>query len=191
MSDAREAVNGIIDASTWDQRITRIRLMPRNHGTAEHARIFAEVAREAYAPHLAADFAHIHEAPFYEQNYFEDFYVDACVATNGFADVSEARLAEVLYKSPRTLLEGLDGPAVDLESPVRSESTRSDGQARAVATPGKPCERVVRSSSAQVPLPAQDSGVVRRAVHASSSDSRACQGYLVRYFEPWCGTCGS
>lgn len=104
MSGISETVSGIIDASTWDQRVARIRLIPQNHGTAEHARIFAEVAREAYVPHLAADFAYIHEAPFYEQNYFEDVYVDAHLATNGFTDVSEARLAEVLHNGPQTLL---------------------------------------------------------------------------------------
>ncbi|MGH4008269.1 MAG: hypothetical protein ACRDTH_08975 [Pseudonocardiaceae bacterium] len=55
-------------------------------------------------PHLAADFAYIHEAPFYEQKYFEDVYVEAHLATNGFTDVAEPRLVEILHKNPRTLL---------------------------------------------------------------------------------------
>ena len=30
------------------------------------------IAREAYVPHLAPDFAYIHEAPFYELPYFTE-----------------------------------------------------------------------------------------------------------------------
>ena len=55
----------ILGAETWTQRVQRIRLVPQRHGTGEHGTIYAAVARALYMPHLAPDFAYIHEAPFY------------------------------------------------------------------------------------------------------------------------------
>ena len=54
-------------AATLDERVAQIRLIPQRHGTGEHPAIYAAVAREAYVPHLAPDFAYIYEAPFYER----------------------------------------------------------------------------------------------------------------------------
>jgi len=55
-------------------------------------------------PHLAADFAYIHEDDFYGREYFEQVYADAYVATAGFTKVTEAELTSVLEDNPRILL---------------------------------------------------------------------------------------
>jgi hypothetical protein len=57
-----------------------------------------------YVPHLAADFAYIHEDHFYGRKYFEQVYAAADEATAGFTQVAEAELASVLIRDPRTLL---------------------------------------------------------------------------------------
>jgi len=99
-----ETIDAIIQAPSWDQRVAQIRLVSQRHGTGDHSRIFAEVAREAYVPHLAPDFAYIHEAPFYEAPYFRAAYVAATTATNDFTVVDEPTLSTAITDDPRTLL---------------------------------------------------------------------------------------
>ncbi len=104
MPSVAETVDKIVGAITWDQRIAQIRLVAQNHGTGDHARIFAEVARAAYVPHLAPDFAYINEAPFYEREYFQEVYAAAAGLTSNFTAVSLTELASVVAADPRTLL---------------------------------------------------------------------------------------
>jgi len=104
MPTASETIERIVEATSWDKRIAQIRLIPQRHGTGEHPRIFAEVARVLYLPHLAPDFAYIHEAPFYGQEYFLEAYRAAHHATDGFVRVSEDDLTEALQADPKTLL---------------------------------------------------------------------------------------
>jgi hypothetical protein len=104
MPTVNETIERIVGAPGWNQRIAQIRLIPQNHGTGEHARIYAEVARLLYLPHLAPDFAYIHKATFYEQKYFQDVYNSAFQATSGFSKVSEQDLTGALEADPRTLL---------------------------------------------------------------------------------------
>jgi hypothetical protein len=99
-----ETVHKILTAPSWDKRVAQIRLVTHNHGTADHSQIWARVAREGYVPHLAPDFAYIHQAPFYETNYFRDVYAAAVAATENFARVDPASLTRVLEDDPRTLL---------------------------------------------------------------------------------------
>jgi hypothetical protein len=99
-----ETIARIIEAQTWDQRIAQIRLIPQRHGTSEHSAIYAEVARAAYVPQLAPDFAYIHRAAFYEPDFFAVAYEMAHRMTDGFANVSTEQLAEVIRAEPRTLL---------------------------------------------------------------------------------------
>lgn len=104
MPTVEETVESIVKAATWDQRVARIRLIAQHHGTGEHPAIHAAVARAVYVPHLAPDFAYIHEAPFYEREYFEDVYRAAAGDTDSFLHVSVADLAAVIEADPRTLL---------------------------------------------------------------------------------------
>jgi hypothetical protein len=104
-----ETISDILAAPTWDQRVARIRLIPQQHGTGQHPAIYAAVAREAYVPNLAPDFAYIHEAPFYEHEYFEDVYRAAAGDTDNFRHVGVEDLATVIEADPRTLLRDTDG----------------------------------------------------------------------------------
>jgi hypothetical protein len=99
-----ETVADIVAAPTWDQRVQRIRLIPQHHGTGEHSAIHAAIAREAYVPHLAPDFAYIHEDPFYDLPYFTEVYAVASAATDGFTRTGVDDLAACLVGDPRTLL---------------------------------------------------------------------------------------
>ena len=104
MTTADETIHRIETATGWYQRIAQIRLIPQRHGTGEHIGIFAAVARALYLPHLAPDFAYIHNAPFYEPEHFLVAYEAAYAATEGFTRVTEDDLAQTLAQAPRTLL---------------------------------------------------------------------------------------
>jgi hypothetical protein len=104
VSKIQDTVSKIAEANNWDNRIAQIRLIPLNHGTNEHPSIYAEIARSLYVPHLAADFAYIHEDRFYGREYFEQVYAAAHKATAGFTKVTEAELTTALVNNPRTLL---------------------------------------------------------------------------------------
>jgi hypothetical protein len=104
VTSTQDTITRIVEASSWDQRIAQIRLIPANHGTNEHPSIYAEIARLLYVPHLASDFAYIHEDPFYGRVYFEQVYANAYEATAGFTMVQEDELIAVLESNPRTLL---------------------------------------------------------------------------------------
>ncbi|MGH3965864.1 MAG: hypothetical protein ACRDRY_21860 [Pseudonocardiaceae bacterium] len=99
-----ETVARIVTASTWDQRVSQIRLVAQRHGTGEHSAIFAAVAREGDVPHLAPDFAYIHSAPFYEESYFFEVYAATSAATQNFTEVATDDLACVIQEDPRALL---------------------------------------------------------------------------------------
>lgn len=104
MPSIQETVQKIADAASWDQRIAQIRLIPQHHGTGDQPQIFAKIAKQIYVPHLAPDFAYVHEAPFYGLQYFQDVYSATDTATNGFTTVSESDLAAVIKNDPRSLL---------------------------------------------------------------------------------------
>ena len=104
MTQAISTIERIVEAPNWNLRVAQIRLIPQHHGTGEHAQIFAEIARLLYVPHLAPDFAYIHEAPFYEQEYFAAAYDAAHRATRGFTEVSEDNLKKTIESDPKTLL---------------------------------------------------------------------------------------
>jgi hypothetical protein len=104
VSGIEQTVQQVVEASSWDQRIAQVRLIPQKHGTGERQRIYAEIARRAYVPHLAPDFAYIHEAPFYDRPYFADMYAVVDEATDGLTVVNEEHLTRVLQVHQRTLL---------------------------------------------------------------------------------------
>ena len=97
-------VTAIVSAKSWDQRVAQMRLVAQKHGTADHPKIYAAVAREAYVPHLAPDFAYVHSMDFYELSTFQFGYRAARASTADFTDSTETRLAQALLAEPRTLL---------------------------------------------------------------------------------------
>lgn len=97
-------IQSILTADTWTQRIQQIRLVPQRHGTEDHIAIYAAVARELYMPHLAPDFAYIHESSFYETEHFFEAYDEAAKLTDGFKRVAETDIQAALLQCPRTLL---------------------------------------------------------------------------------------
>jgi hypothetical protein len=104
MPTVDETIAKIVDAPTWDQRVAQIRLVSQNHGTGDHSRIFAQVARTAYVPFLSPDFAFIHKRAFYEREYFAEVYTAAEERTAGFTDLGVEQLAVHLKADPRILL---------------------------------------------------------------------------------------
>lgn len=99
-----ETITAILNAETWAQRIAQIRLVPQRHGTSDHVTIFANVARQLYMPHLAPDFAFIHEEPFYDREHFFAAFDAAENLTDRFSQVSEASIADAITRCPTTLL---------------------------------------------------------------------------------------
>lgn len=97
-------IQAILTAATWTQRIQQIRLVPQRHGTEDHGAIYAAVARVLYMPHLAPDFAYIHESPFYETAHFFAAYDEAARLTGNFTRTAEADIQFALTQCPRTLL---------------------------------------------------------------------------------------
>jgi len=97
-------IDAILGAATWAQRIAQIRLIPQRHGTEDHSGIYAAIAKDLYMPHLAPDFAYIHESPFYETAHFFPAYDAADRLTAGFTRVTEADLTRTLTECPGTLL---------------------------------------------------------------------------------------
>jgi hypothetical protein len=99
-----QTVSYIVAASTWDERVARVRQIPQRHGTDEHAAIDAEVARLLYMPHLAPDFAYAPMLDFYELPHFQAAYDKLAAATDEFRNATVDRLAEAIQAEPTVLL---------------------------------------------------------------------------------------
>ena len=104
MARVEDTINLIVGATTWDERVNRMRQIPARHGTNEHAGIHAKVAKLLYVPHLAPDFAYIHGADFYELPHFQLAYNKAAAATAEFTKVSVADLEAAIQAEPSVLL---------------------------------------------------------------------------------------
>jgi hypothetical protein len=104
MPTIEETIERITNALIWDERIARVRQIPAQHGTNEHARIFAEVARRLYVPHLGSDYAYVHIPDFYQISHFDVAYVQAAAATCDFTKVSVPDLTAAIQAKPTVLL---------------------------------------------------------------------------------------
>ncbi len=94
----------VVSASGWDQRVARVRQIPDVHGTNEHQAVYAEIARQLYAAHLAPDYAYVPVEDFYELPYFDIAYAKASSATGDFTNVSVAVLESAILAEPTVLL---------------------------------------------------------------------------------------
>lgn len=104
MTTVQDTVDLIVGATTWDERVNRMRQIPARHGTNEHAGIHAQVAKLLYVPHLAPDFAYVHGADFYDLPHFQLAYDKAATATAGFTKVSVPDLQAAIQAEPTVLL---------------------------------------------------------------------------------------
>lgn len=104
MPTPEQTVESIADASTWDQRVARVRQIPQHHGTDQHVAIYANVAKLLYVPHLAADVAYAPVLDFYELPHFEQAYSKLAKATGEFTDVTVERLTMAIQAEPAILL---------------------------------------------------------------------------------------
>lgn len=94
----------IEEAATWDDRVEEIRRIPDKFGVAHHQKAYAAVAETMYAPHLAANFAHVLWTDKYELRHFETAYSEADRLTVGFTKGTPGDLARVLQEAPNALL---------------------------------------------------------------------------------------
>ncbi len=104
MPTTEDTIQGIVNASTWDQRVARVRQIPARHGTNEHPRIYAEIARRLYVANLAPDYAYIPVQDFFEPPHFARAYAKAVEATGGFTQVTVADLSAAIQADPTMLL---------------------------------------------------------------------------------------
>src|SRR5438445_6433730 len=103
MPDLNEIVNEIASAATWNVRVATIRRIPELFGTAEHANVYAAVARRVYVPKLTPEFAYVHWRDEYELAPLEAAYQLAVQGTSGFQNVSREQLTALLIEHPETL----------------------------------------------------------------------------------------
>lgn len=103
MTTADETAQEIAATTDWNARVALIRKIPEKFGTAQHQSIYASVARDAYVPFLAPDFAYIHWTDDYELDSVQASYDAAHSATEGFAHVDERSLSQVLRQNPISL----------------------------------------------------------------------------------------
>lgn len=104
MTAIDQAVAAVVSADSWDKRVNEVRLIPQKLGITDQPAAYASLARELYVPHLAPDFAFIHDAPFYDEGHFALIYASAEEATSGFTVVDIPALASLLQDQPQTLL---------------------------------------------------------------------------------------
>lgn len=100
----QQVLRRIVGTATWDDRVEEIRRIPDQFGVAQHQRAYAAVAETMYAPHLAANFAHVLWRDKYELPHFEAAYREADRLTVGFTKVTPGDLAHTLRETPDSLL---------------------------------------------------------------------------------------
>ncbi len=97
------AVDGIVEAPSWDERVTLIRGVPATFGSAQHQAIYSTIAERVYVPHLAPDFAYIHWRDEYELSTIVKAYDLAHSLSDGFVKVDADALAAIIEAQPTTI----------------------------------------------------------------------------------------
>jgi hypothetical protein len=100
---ASDIANAVQAAGTWDARVALIRRVPEEFGTAQHASVYAAIAKQVYVPDLKADFAYVHWRDEYELAPLAEAYGLAHNLTDGFFNDSRRRATRVLLEEPQTL----------------------------------------------------------------------------------------
>jgi hypothetical protein len=93
----------VIQASTWDARVSLMRRIPEDYGITAQPGIYSEIAEQVYVPHLRLDFAYVHWRQEYDLPHFAEAYDEAHRLTDGFRRIDADSLAQALQDSPPTL----------------------------------------------------------------------------------------
>lgn len=104
MPSVEQTIDAVCAAPTFDARIAEIRKIPGRHGSDDHQLIFAEIARRAYVPNLAPNFAFINRDDFFEAKHFSQSYRLASAGTRGFTAVDVQTLTTLIADEPLALL---------------------------------------------------------------------------------------
>jgi hypothetical protein len=125
-------------------------------------------------PHLAPDFAYIHESSFYEADHFSGAYDAATRLTKGFTCVTESDLVQALVDCPRTLL--VFRTLLGLTKDEFAHSTLlAGGPADSAALSASQIDKMERSAIAD------DSGpITRAAVTKATSQARIAAQTIVK-----------
>jgi len=103
MADIDSTVEAIAAASSLDSRVSLIRRIPEDFGTAQHAAVYSAVAKQVYVPDLAPDFAYVSWREDYELEPFMSTYDRAAQLTSGFTKVNSAELVIAIEQDATTL----------------------------------------------------------------------------------------
>ncbi|SRR6266851_697867 len=98
------AVDAVVRAHTWDERVSLIRNIPQEFGEAHRAEIYSAIADKVFVPNLAPDFAYVHHRDEYELDRVVDAYQSAHRLTNGFRGVEASELVTALRTDSKILL---------------------------------------------------------------------------------------
>lgn len=104
MSEISQTVRAVAEAENFDARIAEMRKIPGKHGTDVQQRVYSEIAKELYVPHLTPDFAYIHEVDFYDLPHFTAAYRAAADGTEEFVNVTPATISACIQGTPMSLL---------------------------------------------------------------------------------------
>jgi hypothetical protein len=103
MTDIEATVAEVAAAADWNDRVTRIRLIPEAFGKASHRDVYARIAERIYVPSLAPDFAYVHWRDEYELATVEEAYRLAHELTRGFTVTDVESLTAAISAHSRTV----------------------------------------------------------------------------------------
>jgi hypothetical protein len=95
----------VVENGSWTERVAAVRSVPAEFPGRELPSVYAELARQVYAPSLGPHF-HIVPWPqrFLDHDGFIDAYQGAATATEDFSNASGDRIATAIKQDPRSLL---------------------------------------------------------------------------------------
>ena len=103
MTPLEEMVAAVDAAASWDARIALIRSVPEAFGVAQHADVYAAIAKKVYVPKLTSNFAYVHWRGEYELPPLEEACRRAEELTDRFTAVDVRSIQGALQDCPTTL----------------------------------------------------------------------------------------
>ncbi len=103
MPTASDLAEAVAAAPAWNARVAIIRTVPETFGLAQHAAVYAAIARRFYVPTLQPDYDYMHWRDEYELAPLIAAYDHVFDGTGGFTRVSREEIAALLMEHPSTL----------------------------------------------------------------------------------------